>query len=80
MHGFAKGMDSMPSPPTWLGKGLERRGRDRKLTWALTLQDEFLLLERSTTVCVQPQAPALAQESRQHAPFAPSRHTAMEDF
>ena len=73
MHGYAKGMDSMPSPPTELGTGLACGGRDCKLTWILTLEDDFLLRERckeSTTVFAQPQAPALARESRQHAPFS----------
>lgn len=73
MHGFAKRTDSMPSPPVWLGKRLERGGRDCELTWMLTLEDDFLLRQRykeSARVFAPPQALALAQETRQYDPFS----------
>lgn len=73
MRGFAKRMDSMPSPPTQLGKGVECGGRDCKLAWPLTLEDDFLHGERrkGSTMGVMG---VPAQESRQHAPCSLLSH------
>lgn len=51
-----------------LGEGWGCGGRGCKLTWPLTLEDDFLPAERCREVFVPPQAPALAQRIRQAAP------------